>query len=407
MLRKLFNFFLALALIVFSGNSLRSPLLIKAENTYQVKVYFFYEPGCSDCRKEETFLTSFQTKNPYLEITSLNVNQSETYSLLEKVWDVFQTPEIGRSTPFTVVGGKSFSGFSLPIEAQLKATFNKYHQNEHSNIFPKIQANEEILPEDFDHSSSSIFTLPLFGEVNVQEASLTAISIVLGFIDGINPCAMWVLVFLISMVLTSNDKKRIWAIGGSFLFISSLFYFVLMMAWLEAVSFLAAKKVFQIIIGSVALLAGGYNLYAYLKAKIRKDDGCEVTSVSQKKSIAEKAKKVAMQASLPLAMVGAAGLSILVNAVELACSAGLPVIFSQILALNGLSGLSALGYVLIYIFFFMLDDLIVFTLAVWTLKVKPFSAKLSRYSHLIGGILMALIGILMIFFPEFLYFSFF
>lgn len=389
------------------ASSFQKPVAAKADGGNTVNVYFFHVEGCSHCAEEDKFLTSFQSEHGYLNIIRYDYAESASQELLEKTWSVFEAGSSERRTPFTVVGGKYFVAFSISVREQMKSVFARYHENAHPDIMQKIISDEEILPSDFDHTSFTKITLPVLGEVDVQSVSLVLVSVILGFIDGINPCAMWVLLFLISMVMASRDKKRIWAVGGTFLTVSGLFYMVLMMAWIGTVSLLSAKPVFQIIIGILALSAGGWNIYSYVKARMKKDDGCEVTDAGQKKKLADKVRKIAMQSSLPLAVIGAAVLAIMVNAVELACSAGLPVVFSQILALNGIAGLNALVYVLIYIFFFMIDDLVIFSIAVFTFRIRPMSAKWSRYSHLAGGILMALIGVLMIFFPEILYFSFF
>lgn len=99
-------------------------------------------------------------------------------------------------------------------------------------------------------------------------------------------------------------------------------------------------------------------------------------------------------------------LAISVNFIELACSAGLPLLFTQILVLNNLSKLSYMIYILIYIFFFLIDDIIVFVIAMFTLKITGISNKYSKYSHLICGIIMLLIGLLMIIKPEWLMLNF-
>jgi len=164
--------------------------------------------------------------------------------------------------------------------------------------------------------------------------------------------------------------------------------------------------VFQIIVGIFALAAGGYNVYSFIKSRIKKDDGCEVTSVTTKQKIATRVKKIAAATSLPLALLGVMGLAVIVNSIELACSTGLPLIFTQILALNGISTGASVIYILLYILFFLIDDLIIFAVAVITFKVSPLSTKIGKYAHLIGGIIMILIGVLMIFFPEILLFSF-
>ncbi|MDD4104137.1 MAG: hypothetical protein PHU89_03970, partial [Bacilli bacterium] len=114
----------------------------------------------------------------------------------------------------------------------------------------------------------------------------------------------------------------------------------------------------------------------------------------------------AAASSLPLALLGVVGLAIIVNVIELACSTGFPFMFTQILALNGFTGETAIGLILLYTLFFLIDDLIVFGIAVVTLKVSPLSSKIGKYAHLIGGVIMLIIGILMIVAPEILKFSF-
>ena len=81
-------------------------------------------------------------------------------------------------------------------------------------------------------------------------------------------------------------------------------------------------------------------------------------------------------------------LAISVNVIELACSAGLPLIFTQILAMNKVRRIAKLIYLLLYILFFMIDDIIVFAIAMFTFKVTGISTKYTKYSHLIGGIII-------------------
>ena len=107
-----------------------------------------------------------------------------------------------------------------------------------------------------------------------------------------------------------------------------------------------------------------------------------------------------------LALIGAVALAFSVNIIELACSAGLPLVYTQLLAINNITGFGAFIYVLLYIIFFLLDDLIIFFIAMKTMEVTGFSTKYSKYSHLVGGILMVLIGVLLIFKPEWLMFGF-
>ena len=106
-----------------------------------------------------------------------------------------------------------------------------------------------------------------------------------------------------------------------------------------------------------------------------------------------------------IALVGIVLLAAAVNLVELVCSAGLPAVYTQVLILSGLPAWQYYVYLLLYIIFFMLDDLFVFFIAMSTLKMAFISAKYTRYSNAIGGILMLIIGILLIFRPDWLFFG--
>ena len=119
----------------------------------------------------------------------------------------------------------------------------------------------------------------------------------------------------------------------------------------------------------------------------------------------DKLKAAATQKKFILAFFGIIALAFAVNLVELICSAGLPAIYAQVLAMNNLSSLQHYLYILLYIFFFMLDDLLVFFIAMVTLQLSGVSTKYSRFSNLIGGILMLIIGLLLIFKPGWLTFG--
>jgi len=407
---KLNKYFkIALSLLVGAGllfsSQATQPVKTYAETTsYDVNVYYFTTPGCGHCASLKTYLTEQEETRSNLTLTEFDISDTQYLDLLEQTADIFSETNV--AVPFTVIGGKHYVGFNNVIKASLGRLIERYSQTEQVDIMAKIIAQEPVLATDFDLTSDYEYDLPLIGTVDVRDISLGLIAVALGFLDGINPCAMWVLLFLISLVLGSSDKKRIWAIGGVFLLTSGIFYFIMMMAWMQTIQLLIAKVYFQIIVGVFALLAGAYNVYSFTKAQIKKEDGCEVTSVTTKQKLAARVKKIAAISSLPLALLGVVGLAIVVNAIELACSTGLPLIFTQILALNGYVGAASIGYILLYILFFLIDDLLIFGIAVVTLKVSPLSTKLGKYAHLIGGIIMALIGLLMIFAPEILMFSF-
>ena len=153
----------------------------------------------------------------------------------------------------------------------------------------------------------------------------------------------------------------------------------------------------------VALGGGIYNVYKFFTSK---DSGCDVVDDKKRKTIFNKIKKFTKEKNIFLAVGGACLLAISVNLVELACSAGLPLVFGQLLALNNVSGIQGVFYTLLYVIFFMLDDMVIFIIAMLTTKVAAISTKYNKYSHLIGGLIMIVIGLLLLFKPGLLMFNF-
>ncbi|NGX28190.1 MAG: hypothetical protein K940chlam1_00365 [Candidatus Anoxychlamydiales bacterium] len=212
---------------------------------------------------------------------------------------------------------------------------------------------------------------------------------------------MWALVMLISFLIVMKDKKKILILGSLFIFVSALMYFTFMVAWLHLLTFLSYIKWMKIAVGTIALIGGAYYLKEFWS---NKDGTCKVTSAKYKQKIAQKMRALTQSNRLWLAAFAICILAFLVNFIELICSAGLPIVYIQILRVNALSGLHHYLYIFLYIFVFMLDDLIVFFVAIFSLRAINFTAKYSRYSHLIGGAVLFIIGLLLIFRPQMLSF---
>ena len=243
----------------------------------------------------------------------------------------------------------------------------------------------------------------MIGKINLKNVSIGVASVTIGLVDGFNPCAMWVLLFLISMLIGMKNKRRMWILGISFLVTSGLVYMIIMLSWLNIVVSITASIIMRNIIAVVAIIGALINLNSFRKAD---DSGCQVVDAKKRKKIFSKIKKYTTEKRFILALMGIIFLAISVNVIELACSAGLPLVFTQILALNNITGIKAFLYTLVYIFFFLADDIIIFVIAMMTAKITGISTKYNKYSHLIGGIIMLLIGILLILKPEWLMFNF-
>lgn len=388
-------------LMVFVFAILFSVGFIKA---YDVDLYLFYSSTCPHCKDERTYLKDLQKKYDYLTVHEYEVH--DNISVTTKVKDGLGIKE--SYVPITVIGSDYIIGFSSATKSDIESLIDKYHNNDGCDATKKIIQGKSIKSclkqNEAIKESSSIKELPLIGKVDVKKASLPLISVVIGLVDGFNPCAMWVLLFLITMLINMKDRKRMWILGFTFIIASALVYLLFMLAYLKVASVLI-QTWFKYLIALVALIGGIINLKAYFKTR-KKDVGCTVTDAKKRRKIVDKIRKILTEKSFILSFIGIIALAFSVNLIELACSAGLPVLFTQILAMNNLSTVATAFYFFLYLLFFMIDDLIVFIIAMITFKVTGISNKYSKYSHLIGGIIMVIIGLLMAFKTEWLMFNF-
>lgn len=373
-------------------------------------LYFFYGKYCPHCAKEEKFLDQLEEKYSFLEVKRYEVTEDyENSQLLKKVAQRLNVDV--RGVPFTVVHEKTFIGYlnDETTGREIEAAINQFHQigclDPVADLFPQAVEKEEAPEEVCEEEASpqgQIIKLPFFGEIHTASFSLPVLTILIAGADGFNPCAMWVLFFLISLLLGMKDKKKMWLLGGTFIAASALVYFLFLSAWLSLFLFIGFIFWVRLLIGAVAIGSGAY----YLKEFWTNPAGaCQAVGQKNKKKIINRMKEVLGRKQLFTALVGIVLLAFAVNLVELVCSAGLPAVYTQILSLAKISPFQRSLYLLLYILIFMLDDMFVFWLAMRTLSVVGLSGKYSRYSNLIGGGLIFILGILLIFKPEWIMFG--
>jgi glutaredoxin len=412
-LKKIFTVFTFLFLLLMPfGRALGQEAGIESDDT--VNIYFFWGEGCPHCEKEKIFLKEFEENNSDVVVNDFEVwTNRENLNLM---MDFAKELDVDvRGVPFTVIGEHHVIGWmseeytGKQIEEAVECARSKgcpdlgakivKEENEDSEVKGEKEVKEEKeevvgIPESMD--------LPIVGEIETKNFSLPLLTVVLGVLDGFNPCAMWVLVFLISLLLGLKDRKRMWALGIVFIITSAFVYFLFMAAWLNFILFIGMVSWVRIIIGLVALVGGGHNLREYI---VNKDGNCKVTNTEKRQKTFAKLKEITQKRNFWLAIGGIILLAFAVNLVEAVCSAGLPAVYTQILSLNDLSTTQYYLYILLYIFFFMVDDLIVFFIAMTTLRMTGANKKYAKWSNLIGGVLMLIIGLILIFKPELLMFG--
>ncbi len=248
-------------------------------------------------------------------------------------------------------------------------------------------------------STTNEIDMPLFGKVSVEKLGLPIFTMAIGLVDGFNPCAMWVLLILLSILVNLRDRKRILIIAGTFVFISGAVYFVFMAAWLNIFLIIGFSRVLQIIIGLTALLIGTVHIKDYFAFK----KGLSLSiSDSAKPSLYSRIRDVIYTENIIATFIAIIVMAVLVNLVELLCTAGLPAIYTQILTLQQLSTSQYYLYLLLYNIAYMFDDVLMVGLVVFTMSKQRLEEEQGRWLKLLSGSIIFILGALLILKPSLL-----
>ncbi len=373
-----------------------------------INIHLFYGEGCPHCAKEEAFLEEYLEGRTDIKLYKYEVwYDKDNQDLLKKVQEKLNDDRSG--VPYTVIGDKILYGYlegttdksiKKYVKKNLKSDNYRDYVGEITGIVKEQTTNNELISTDEE------VEVPILGSVNAKNVSLPLLSVVLGFVDGFNPCAMWILIFLITMLFNMKNKKKMWILGLTFILTSGIVYLLFMLTWLNLATFISKVQFIRLAVAAVAIITGIINLSKFANSINKKDEGCDVVDKKERKNIMNKIISITKEKKFILAIFGIIALAASVNIIELMCSIGLPLLFTQILAMNDLNTFEYMLYMFIYILFFLIDDIIVFVVSMITLKVTGLSTKYTKYSHLVGGIIMIIIGLLLIIKPEILMFNF-
>ena len=376
----------------------------------ELNLYLFYGEGCPHCKQLKIFLKDYIDENPNIKLYQYEIWNSEENR--KKFIDVMEITEnrMG-NVPYLVIGESVITGYGDYTPGRIKTYVNYYmnmeFRDEVGEYLGIVEKQEEIKPEEILKPEETIDDLSLPTKIKeiAKESPLIITTILVGLVDGFNPCAMWILLLLISMLITVKDKKRKWILGTTFLLTTAVVYFLFLLSWIELSSLIGSLDYIKLAIATVAIILGILSISKFIKSLFR-DDGCEVVSKNNRKRIIKSITKIVKEKSFFLAVLGIIILAVSVNIVELLCSLGLPAAFAQVLAINNTTREMRILYSIIYVIAFTLDDFLVFFISMKTMEIKAISNKYAKYSSLIGGILMIIIGVLMLYKPEWLMLSF-
>ena len=385
-----FNIFLILTLVIlgiFAYSFIEEPLVTNGEG---LTVHFFYTPTCPHCINQKPIIE--ELKNELTEINFYSYDASSTKGS-QIFYDFSAKAGLDTSrlaVPTTFVGNHALVG--VHSKEQIKEAIEECKNNCRRDGIQNA-TTQEIKTSFIDYE------LPFLGRTNLTKFSLPVLTVILGLVDGFNPCAMWVLIFLITLLLGEKSKKKIWIVIGCFVLASAISYFIFMTAWLNLFLMIGYVRLITLIIGLFAIGAGISHLKEYFTTKGALT--CEVGNEESHEKTIDKMKNIISQPVTIGILISIIGLAFAVNAIEFVCSAAIPAIYTQLLALSELSFITYYFYILMYVFFYMLDHIIIFGMAAFALGLST-GEKYAKYCKLVGGIILAVLGFIMVFVPHLL-----
>jgi glutaredoxin len=336
----------------------------------------FVAAGCPHCAAAEAYLPQLHRRHPGLQVRIRHLGRDpEALADLERH---SRRAGVGApGVPTFVVGDAVLVGFDGPQRtgAQLQA----------------------LIAEQRGRGALAVASP--FGQLSVSRLGLPLFTLGIGLLDGFNPCAMWVLLFLLSLLVHWRDRRRMALVAGTFVLVSGLVYYAFLAAWLNVFLLLGVSRQLQIVLACLALAVGLVNLL-----DLRRRDGAYTLAIpaAAKPGLYARMRTVLQSRSLVSSLLAVAALAVVVNLVELLCTAGLPALYTAVLSQQQLSPQAYYGYLGLYIVGYIADDALMVGLAVWAMGSRRLGDHSARLLKLLSAVVMLALGLVMLLSPDWL-----
>jgi thiol-disulfide isomerase/thioredoxin len=362
-------------------------------------VIIFWGDGCPNCAKQEIWLEQLEQQHPNLNIVRYEVWNSEANRELFVSVGEDLGFEAG-SVPTAIIGERVWIGWTNSIEQDMAGAVSLVERGELPK--PGVYGTEgagTCSTEDLECSAEPepiIIDVPLFGEVSLGNKSLLVSTIIIGFVDGINPCSLWVLSILLTIVLRTNSRPRVLAIGSTFLVVTAVMYGLYMAAFYSALTVVGYLGIIQWVVAGVAGVFGVVSVKDYFAFK----KGLSFTiKDSAKPGIYSRMRAAAGHERLIPALGATLVLAVGVSLLETPCTAGFPVLWTGMLHANGVGTVETIFLFFAYMIPFLLDELIIFGIAVFTMKSFKMQEKHGEMLKLFAGVTMLVLAAVMVINP--------
>ena len=393
--------FLLLSLALTAEWAGAAPVSVEAPSAQSADIEAFVREGCPHCAEARKFLAKLQQEQPQLRIAIRDVGREP--AALERLQSIAESRgNVQVRVPAFAVGGQLIVGYSKAASDKLiRDTLARARPSAPQSAAASCEAEESytcgpdtapLAPE------SETFAIEFLGNtLSLDEVGLPLFTLAMGLLDGFNPCSMWVLILMISLLAPLNNRPRMFAVAGTFIAVQGVAYFLFMAAWLNLFLLIGLSRISEIVIAVLALIAGALNLkdFRYLGHGISLS-----IPASAKPGIYARMRRVLHADNLTAALIGTVLLGVLVQLIELLCTSGFPALYTRILTLRQPESLGYYAYLLLYDLAYMFDDMVILTIGVVTLSQHRLQEKEGRWLKLVSGLVMVGLGIYLLLVPH-------
>jgi hypothetical protein len=363
---------------------------IGPEGDSRVRIYVFWSRRCPHCQAALPFLEQLRTDEPWLDIQDFEITRNRA-NRQRFATMAAALGEEARSVPAFFVCGRMLTGFDGAdgIGAELLALARACRQ--------AAAADPGEMAQPASGQSQGVIHLPVIGAVDQQALSLPVFTLLIAGLDAFNPCAFFVLLFLLSLMIHARSRTRMLQIGVTFVFFSGLVYFLFMATWLNLFLVLGVAPVVTAVAGCVAVLFGLVNVKDYFLFR----RGATLSIPGQAMpGLFSRMRRLVSADRLGTMLAGTVVLVLAANSYELLCTAGFPMVFTRVLTLNELPRSAYYGYLVLYNLVYVLPLLAIVLAFTLTLGARKLTERQGRVLKLLSGLMMLGLGLVMLVAPE-------
>ncbi len=391
MMKRLMLLVVGIAIFMFSIQP------IAAEN--RVNIYFFWGEGCPHCETQKTYLEKWKKKD-----ANVNIYMYETWKNRENAALFFDVADAHGITPggvpATFIGTRNWIGFSTnmanDMENYIEHCLDVGCDDKSYSIIFGDAGDNDVLPPKEDNNNFKEEVIEIFGyTISLGNMPLAFSTFLIAFIDGLNPCSLWVLAFLLGIVALTRDRKKIIIIGLTYLGVAGIAYGAFILGMINVFSYVAHLRWVMIFVALIATLFGLVNVKDFFWYK----KGISLTiSDNYKPKLYERVRNLMRpDSNTKTLMIGSAIMALGITLIELPCTAGLPMLWSKIVSVQNVGSGFFIFLFIVYLLTYFLVELIIFLTVVFTLKISKFEEKHGRFLKLVGGLIMLALAIILFF----------